>query len=107
MANNKSAKKRIRITKRNNLENRFYKSSVKTVTKRFLKYIEIFKTDRHSDNRLQIYKDMCLLFSLIDKGVKKNIYHRNTASRKKAEISALIKQNNAFVYAGPSGECAY
>ena len=44
MANNKSAKKRILISKRNNLQNRFYKSSVKTLTKKFLNDLEVFKT---------------------------------------------------------------
>ena len=67
MANNKSAKKRILISKRNNLQNRFYKSSVKTLTKRFLKDLEIYK------------------------GSKKNVYHKNTAARKKAKLASLLK----------------
>ena len=50
MANNKSAKKRIIITKRNNLQNRFYKSSVKTLTKRFLKDLEIYKTSKNKND---------------------------------------------------------
>ena len=43
MANNKSAKKRIEITKRNLLQNRFYKSSVRTLIKVFLKDLDIYK----------------------------------------------------------------
>jgi small subunit ribosomal protein S20 len=35
MANNKSAKKRIEINERNRLQNRFYKSSVRTLIKNF------------------------------------------------------------------------
>ena len=35
MANNKSAKKRIEINKRNRLKNRYYKSSVRTLIKIF------------------------------------------------------------------------
>ena len=56
MANNKSAKKRILITKRNNLQNRFYRSSVKTLTKRFLKDLEIYKTsqDKIDKEKLKI-----------------------------------------------------
>jgi len=54
MANNKSAKKRIIITKRNNLKNRFYKSSVKTLTKRFLKDLEIYKISRSLDDKKKI-----------------------------------------------------
>jgi len=41
MANNKSAEKRIEITKRNRLQNRFYKSSVRTLIKVFLKDLDI------------------------------------------------------------------
>jgi small subunit ribosomal protein S20 len=37
MANNKSAKKRIKINERNRLRNRFYKSSVRTLIKVFFK----------------------------------------------------------------------
>ena len=37
MANNKSAKKRILIAKRNRVQNRFYKTSVRTLTKMFFK----------------------------------------------------------------------
>ena len=91
MANNKSAKKRILITKRNNLENRFYKSSVKTATKRFLKDIEIYKSDKSLTNRIKLMTDLRLLYSLIDKGSKKNVYHKNAAARKKAKLAALVK----------------
>ena len=37
MANNKSARKRIETNKRNRLQNRYYKTSVRTLTKVFLK----------------------------------------------------------------------
>ena len=43
MANNKSAKKRILIAKRNRLQNRFYKTSVRTLTKLFVENLEIYK----------------------------------------------------------------
>ena len=46
MANNKSAEKRIRTNERNRLQNRFYKSSVRTLTKKFLKDLEIYKESR-------------------------------------------------------------
>ena len=52
MANNKSAKKRILITKRNTLQNRYYKSSVRTLTKRFLKNLETYKISQNLTGRL-------------------------------------------------------
>jgi small subunit ribosomal protein S20 len=38
MANNKSAEKRIQVNERNRLRNRFYKSSVRTLTKVFERF---------------------------------------------------------------------
>ena len=96
MANSKSAKKRILISKRNNLQNRFYKSSVKTLTKNFLNDLEIFKsyeptTDKKKELNLHLEKTLASIYSLIDKGLKKNVYHKNTAARKKAKLAALLK----------------
>lgn len=91
MANNKSAKKRIVITKRNNLQNRFYKSSVKTLTKRFLKDLEIYKTSQNINDKEKVQMVLNSLYSLIDKGSKKNVYHKNKAARKKAKLAALLK----------------
>ena len=46
MANNKSAKKRILITERNRLQNRFYKTSVRTLTKMFIESVDIYKVSK-------------------------------------------------------------
>ena len=91
MANNKSAKKRIIITKRNNLQNRFYKSSVKTLTKRFLKDLEIYKISQNKSDKENLQIGLNSIYSLIDKGSKKNVYHKNTAARKKSKLAALVK----------------
>ena len=91
MANNKSAKKRILITKRNNLQNRFYKSSIKTLTKRFLKDLEIYKTSKNKNDEEKLQIGLNSLYSLIDKGLKKNVYHKNTAARKKSKLATLIR----------------
>jgi len=91
MANNKSAKKRILISKRNTLQNRFYKSSVRTLTKRFLKDLETYKTSQSSNDKEKTQIVLNSIYSLIDKGSKKNVYHKNTASRKKAKLAALLK----------------
>jgi len=91
MANKKSAKKRILITKRNNLQNRFYKSSVKTLTKRFLKDLEIYKASQNINDKEKIQSVLNSIYSLIDKGAKKNIYHKNKAARKKAKLASLLK----------------
>ena len=91
MANNKSAKKRILISKRNTLQNRFYKSSVRTLTKKFLKDLEGYKNSQNITDKEKVQILLNSIYSLIDKGSKKNVYHKNTAARKKAKLAALLK----------------
>nr|QXM18044.1 ribosomal protein S20 [Chaetoceros curvisetus] len=92
MANNKSAKKRILINKRNRLQNRFYKTSVRTLTKMFLNSVEVYKTDQTSENKEKAQTILNSIYSLIDKGTKKNVFHKNNAARKKAKLVARLKE---------------
>lgn len=91
MANNKSALKRIQINERNRLQNRYYKGSVRTLMKSFFKQIENYKTVQTTESKIEIQSTLNRIYSLIDKGCKKNVFHKNTAARKKAQLSALFK----------------
>ena len=91
MANNKSAKKRIPTNERNRLQNRFYKSSVRTLTKSFLKYLEVYKNSKDLEDKEKIEKTLNSIYSLIDKGTKRNVFHKNTAARKKAQLVGYLK----------------
>jgi len=91
MANIKSAEKRIEINNRNRLQNRFYKSSVRTLIKVFLKDLEIYKTSKNSDDKEKLKKILSSIFSLIDKGTKKNVFHKNKAARKKSQLARSLK----------------
>lgn len=91
MANNKSARKRIDITKRNCLQNKFYKSSVKTLIKTFLINLEIYKNSQNSLDKKNAQKVLNSVYMLFDKGAKKNVFHKNTAARKKSRLAALLK----------------
>lgn len=91
MANNKSALKRIQINKRNRLQNRFYKSSVRTLIKLFLKRLETYKISRDPNDKFQAQVLLSTLYSLIDKACKKNIFHKNTAARKKSQLALKLK----------------
>ncbi len=91
MANNKSAKKRIEITKRNRLRNRYYKSSVRTLIKIFFQNLEAYKTSQDSEEKEKLKKMLSSIYSLIDKGTKKNIFHKNAAARKKSKLAAYLK----------------
>jgi small subunit ribosomal protein S20 len=74
MANNKSAQKRIQVNERNRLQNRFYKSSVRTLIKVFLKNLEIYKTSKSPEGKEKLQKILSSVYSLIDKGTKKKMY---------------------------------
>jgi small subunit ribosomal protein S20 len=91
MANSKSAEKRIEINKRNRLQNRFYKSSVRTLVKTFFKNLEIYKTSQNLEDKEKVQKVLSSVYSLIDKGTKKNVFHKNAAARKKAKLAAYLK----------------
>ena len=91
MANSKSAEKRIDINERNRLRNRFYKSSVRTLIKTFFKDLEIYKTSKNLEDREKVQKTLNSVYSLIDKATKKNVFHKNTAARKKSKLVSALK----------------
>jgi small subunit ribosomal protein S20 len=91
MANNKSAKKRVGINERNRLRNRFYKSSVKTLIKIFFKELEVYKNFKSPEDKEKVTKLLSSIYSLIDKGTKKNVFHKNTAARKKSKLATYLK----------------
>ena len=91
MANNKSALKRIQINKRNRLQNRFYKSSYRTLIKKFLIQLENYRTSKNPDDKVQAQILLSLVYSLIDKACKKNIIPKNTAARKKSQLALKLK----------------
>ncbi len=91
MANNKSAEKRIEINERNRLRNRYYKSSVRTLIKNFFKDLNNYKNSKKPEDKKKVQKTLNSIYSLIDKGTKKNIFHKNTAARKKSKLVNYLK----------------
>lgn len=91
MANNKSAEKRIEITKRNRLRNRFYKSSVRTLIKVFLKDLEVYKTSKDPNDKEKVKKILNSIYSLLDKGTKKRVFHKNFTNKKKSRLATSLK----------------
>jgi small subunit ribosomal protein S20 len=91
MANNKSSLKRIQISKRNRLRNRFYKSSVKTKIKNFLKQLEEYRVSKNPSDKDNAKILLNAVYSKIDKACKKNILHKNTAARKKSQLALKLK----------------
>jgi small subunit ribosomal protein S20 len=91
MANNKSAKKRIEVTKRNRLQNRYYKTSVRTLTKLFFKNLETLKLEKTNHSQEKLKTILSSIYSFLDKGTKKNVFHKNTAAKKKAKLASYLR----------------
>mmetsp|Transcript_17058 Transcript_17058/g.27700 ORF Transcript_17058/g.27700 Transcript_17058/m.27700 type:complete len:95 (+) Transcript_17058:30-314(+) len=91
MANNKSAKKRIGINKRNRLINRYYKTSVRSLIKLFFKNLELHKTEKTIESKEAIQTTLNSIYSFLDKGTKKNVFHKNTAAKKKAKLAYYLR----------------
>jgi len=91
MANSKSAEKRIKINKRNYLQNKYYKTSVRTLIKRFFQTLEVYKNSPSTGEKENLENLLSSIYSLLDKGTKKKIFHKNAAARKKAKLTAHLK----------------
>ena len=90
MANSKSAEKRIEINKRNRLQNKYYKTSVRSLIKIFFQTLDIYKISQSSEDKEKLKKILSSIYSIIDKGTKKNVFHKNMAERKKAKLEVNI-----------------
>jgi len=92
VANIKSAKKRIQIAERNRLQNKSYKSAVKTLMKKYFAAVEEYASDPSSEKEQQVQQAMSAAYSKIDKAVKINALHRNNGARKKARLAKALKK---------------
>nr|YP_009294229.1 ribosomal protein S20 [Palmaria palmata]AOM67669.1 ribosomal protein S20 [Palmaria palmata] len=85
MAKNLSVMKRIAVAERNRCQNKVYKSTIKTLTKKYLE--ELNQPSSSQDVQLMLNK----VYSKIDKAVKRRILHKNNAARKKAFLAKALK----------------
>nr|YP_009394340.1 ribosomal protein S20 [Leptosiphonia brodiei]ARW62902.1 ribosomal protein S20 [Leptosiphonia brodiei] len=92
MPQTKSQIKNIKIILRNRNNNKKYKLSIKQAIKKYLVSIKVI-VDNKSQKDMIICKDnLSLVYKQVDKAVKKNVLHKNTASRKKARLAKLLSQ---------------
>lgn len=86
-------KKEINQNKRNRTVNRRYLSTIKTIWKLFLlqlkKKQEIEINDQNINKKEEAFSLLKNFYSILDKAVKKNVIHKNTAGRKKSKIFKL------------------
>ena len=92
MANTNSAKKRIQIAERNRLQNKNYKSTVRTLIKRCFVACETLDEAPGDEAKADLQKTFNAAFSKIDKAVKKGVLHRNTAANQKSRLSLALKK---------------
>ena len=88
MANSASAEKRIEVNKRNQLRNKAYKSTIRTIYKKCL--IAINSTDEN--NMDSVNPLISLSYSKLDKAVQKKMMHKNAAASKKAALAKALKK---------------
>ena len=91
MANNKSAKKRIKLNKRNNIQNKRYKTTFRNLTKAFFQTLEVYKEFQKSEDEKKLKEILSSIYSIMDKGTKKNVFHKNMTARYKSRLSAYLK----------------
>nr|YP_008519831.1 ribosomal protein S20 [Microchloropsis salina]AGI99185.1 ribosomal protein S20 [Microchloropsis salina]AHX25482.1 30S ribosomal protein S20 [Microchloropsis salina] len=92
MANIKSAKKRVRVGERNRKMNRFYKSNIKTLVKKYRLSIKTFETTRDVETYETLQTLISKIYSKIDKAAKKKVFHLRKAARQKSRISNVLKK---------------
>ena len=82
MANIKSAKKRVKVIATKTARNKPTKSALKTAIKK-----AYFAVDTNADNKQEAVR---LAIKKIDQAAAKGILHKNTAARRKSNLSKRL-----------------
>ena len=85
MANIKSAKKRILVSKKKEMRNKAIKSKVKTLVKKVEAAIA-------ENDKAAAEEALLVAISEISKAASKGIYHKNTASRKISRLTLAVNK---------------
>lgn len=80
-----SAKKALRNSARKRVFNARAKNTLQDALKKFRKFVE-------AKNKGEAQKFMATLQKVLDKSAKTGLIKKNTASRKKARLSAILKK---------------
>ncbi|MBD2362886.1 MULTISPECIES: 30S ribosomal protein S20 [unclassified Anabaena] len=91
MANTKSALKRAQIAERNRLRNKNYKSSAKTLMKKYLNAVDIYAANPTPELKQEVETRLSEAYSKIDKAVKTGVLHPNNGARKKSRLAKKLK----------------
>ena len=83
MPNIKSAKKRVKVTEVKTLQNKMFKSAMKTSIKKY--QAAVAEGNKELDEKTYIQA-----VGMVDRAVAKGIIHENTAARKKSQYTKLL-----------------
>jgi len=83
--NIKSAKKRVKVTKAKTLQNKMFRSSLKTEIKKF-------KAALAGGDKELASKAYVAVVKKVDKAVAKGILHKNNAARKKSQYTLMLNK---------------
>ena len=84
MPNIKSAIKRVKVNEKKNANNRAVKSQINTAVRKFKAAVE----SKDAELATKLYNEVA---SVVDSAASKKVIHKNTASRKKARLAAMLK----------------
>ncbi|MGN1410458.1 MAG: 30S ribosomal protein S20 [Eubacteriales bacterium] len=85
MPNIKSAKKRVKVISTKTLQNKMFKSQLKTAVKKFKAAVE-------SGNKEEAKAAYTAAVKKIDQAVGKNILHKNNAAHKKSQFTLMLNK---------------
>lgn len=85
MPHTKSAKKRLRQSRKRTLQNRSKKTKAKTYLKRVIEAV-------NKGNIERAQTELRLAYKAIDKCAKKRVFHPNKAARMKASIAKEVER---------------
>ena len=83
MPNSKYAKKRVKVTEVKTLQNKMFKSAMKTSVKKY-------KAAVNAGNKDLAEKTYADAVAMVDRAVTKGILHKNNAARKKSQFTKLL-----------------
>lgn len=82
-----TAEKRMKQNVKRRVENKSFKSTVRTAVRRF-------EDAQTKNDSIQLQEALNTLFSLMDKGVKRGVYKKNKAARTKARYAAKLSASS-------------
>nr|YP_010904274.1 ribosomal protein S20 [Catenella fusiformis]WCH57525.1 ribosomal protein S20 [Catenella fusiformis] len=88
MSKNSSANKRAQISLRNRLKNKVYKSAIKTLRKKYINSLGNLNDLNYND----ALSNLSVVYSKIDKAVKKGVLHKNNGARKKSLLARTMRK---------------